>query len=462
MSKSRHRILFFSATSSPIGGVETWLDRACRYLGERGFDPVVGLVRGLRFNVPERFREFHPNLETFDVDGRGLDREGRIRAVMRCLRRVRPDIVLPLGVLDANAAVLRCKAAGAPLRLVGRAQGNLPPMLADLEDYRDGFDMVVCPGRLTARYLTQCAEFSPVRVRHVSNGADLPTTPRTERASHAPLRLGYVGRFTQQDKRILDLPELCRCLAERGLDYRLEIAGDGPSRDELLGRLGPYQRRITYHGALAHEDVYTRILPNLDVLLLFSSSEAFGIVLAEAMMNGVVPVTSRYVGFRSERLVVDGEHGLSFPIGDMSAAADAVARLAESADLLPRLSQAARDHATCRYTWKQCLSGWQRCLEELLTLPPVAGHLPVHAAAASSTGRLNRIGMPPAAVDVVRRVRRRVLGPSVPPGGEEWPLFHRHHSEERLRHIDNACRSIEQAASQQHDRAPCPQPATVC
>ena len=327
---SSERILFLSTTGSPIGGVQTWLDNSCVYLAQHRFDPIVGLVRGQKSNDPGQFRQFHPNLNDIEIDGQGLDREGRIRALGRCIRRVNPKIVIPLGVLDGNEACIRAKRSGADLRLIGRAQGNLPPMLADLEDYRDHFDQVVCPGALTRQYLIERAGFSENRVRHIPNGADVATTPRIIREPGEPLRLGYVGRMTRNDKRVLDLIPLCAELKRRGSRVQLIVVGDGPSRSELESGLEPFRDFVAVDDSKRHDELYSEVFPNLDCLLLLSSSETFGIVLAEAMMNGVVPVTSEYIGFQSERLVVDGVHGLSFPVGDVVSAVDAIESLVET------------------------------------------------------------------------------------------------------------------------------------
>ncbi|MCE7930728.1 MAG: glycosyltransferase [Xanthomonadales bacterium PRO6] len=436
------RVLFFMNSSSPLGGVETWLDRIRANLSKNGFEPIVGLVRGLRYNLPDRYRAHHPELETFEIDGRGLNREGRVRALMRCIRALRPDVALPMGIVEANEAVIRCKQRGQAVRLVAHAQGNLPPMLADLRLYRDWFDRVVCPGRLTRRFLVEFAGFAPERVVHIANGADTPLADRLPRRPGAPLRLGYIGRLSQPDKRVLDLIPLCRELERLGVDFELHVVGCGACRGELEEGLENWGNRVRLHGALPHEEIYRRIFPNLDALILTSASEAFGIVLVEAMMHGVVPVTSRYYGFHSEGLVKDGETGLSFEVGDMEAAALAVQRLERGSALLQELSAHAQEHGRL-YTWQRSLDAWQAELADLSKEPVVqASTLPI-APVANPRGRLERLGVPDGLIDGLRRLRRATLGAAVPPGGEEWPLFHRGHSADTVADIQSALLTLE-------------------
>jgi glycosyltransferase involved in cell wall biosynthesis len=442
------RLLFFMHTTSPIGGVETWLDRANEHLSRNGFDTVVGLVRGQRFNQPERYREYHPQLDTVEVDGRGLAREGRVRALMRCIGKVKPDIVLPLGIVDANEAVIRRKLGGDKVRLLGRAQGNLEPMLADLRTYRDWTDRVICPGRLTRRVLVEWAGYHPERVLNISNGADEPFVLREPRRAGSPIRVGYVGRLSQPDKRALDLIPLCRELLRLGVDFELDVVGDGPCREQLRGEMEEWGTRIRMHGALRQEEIYRRIYPSLDVLAMTSASEAFGIVLVEAMMHGVVPVSSRYDGFHNEQLVVEGETGLSFAVGDMAAAAAAIRGLQRETAQLEHLSDAARLHGRA-YTWQTSLQRWQCALEALAAEPVVhASEFPAVPETRRS-GRLERWGVPAGATDMLRRLRRAALGPAVLPGGEEWPLFHRSHSPEVLAEVAHAIASLEHSGAPQ-------------
>ncbi|WP_171187041.1 glycosyltransferase family 4 protein [Alienimonas chondri] len=300
-------------------------------------------------------------------------------------------------------------------------------MLADLAGLRDVVDAVVCPGNLTRRFLVGPAGFDPTRVRHIPNGADGPTVPRVTGPPGGPLRLVYVGRMSEGDKRVSDLPRLCRTLGDRGIDYRLTVVGDGPARDAVAAGMAPFAERAEMLGALPVRKVYEEIYPRADVLLLFSASEAFGIVLAEAMRNGVVPVTSRYVGFQSEGLVVEGTHGLSFPVGDTAAAADRVAALAADRALLARLSAAGTRHADEHYSWERCLSAWEQALGTLAEAPSRAVSAETlrrtFADRPALSGRLDRLGVPRAVTDIIRRARRTTLRAAVPPGGEEWPLF---------------------------------------
>jgi len=446
------RILFFMATSSSVGGVETWLDRFCERWAGSEFEVIVGLVRGSESHSPRRFRDFHPHLQVVEVDGAGLDCHGRVLALMRCIRSVRPDMVFPMGVVEAFEATIRCQQAGATVKLMARTQGNLPAMLADLRAYRNWVQMVICPGRLAMDMLVHWGGFQSERMRHVPNGSDRPVHFRVLPERSAPLRLGYVGRMTQGDKRSTDLIRFHQALTATETPFTLDIVGDGPCFQQIQSAIGNADN-VTLHGALAHAEVYERVFPRLDVMMLFSTSESFGIVIPEAMMHGVVPVTSEFIGVYSERLNLHGETGLTFSVGDMQMAAQQIMKLHLDRALLKKLSTNGMKHAQ-RFTWEACLDGWGQALREAVAESPVKSPQPFIELSRPTPSRLTRLGMPSTVVDLLRRLRRLFFGTAVPPGGEEWPLFRRHYSEEELREIEMITRRIDQRAKVQHRQDP--------
>src|SRR4051812_5474833 len=76
------------------GGVERIIEALAARLPAHGFRVVVGLARGDRFHLPDRYRSEYPSLTCVEIDGRSGTREGRLRGLRRTLRQVRPDVVL--------------------------------------------------------------------------------------------------------------------------------------------------------------------------------------------------------------------------------------------------------------------------------------------------------------------------------------------------------------------------------
>ena len=444
---SSRRILFCLPTASVIGGVETWTSQVVPYLEKRGWTVVVGLAKGLKYNQPKRFRRFHPHMASVVIDGRGFDREGRIQELLRCFQKVKPDIVVPLGMVDAFWAFFRWRAAGSTARLVMRNQGILSQLLLQIEQFGPHADCVGSASRLVVQFATDYCRIPGNRARHLPNGVRPPLVATTPGKDLPRIRIGYVGRFTTRDKRILDLVEFCKVLREENINCSVNIVGSGPADERLRSELETpdYAKMVRFHGGLPHEEVYKTIYPNLDVLVLFSESESFGIVLAEAMAHGVVPVSSEYLGCRSEGLVRHSETGLLFPVGDVRQAVACVRRLQRDPRLLQSLSTAGRRYVSDRLTSKRCLNQWHETLEEVLERP-VQETVPGEHVPTTASGRLERLGLSRQMIHSLRRWRRGIFGPAVAPGGEEWPLFDRHHDPSDLERVDRAVRALEERA----------------
>ena len=103
------------------------------------------------------------------------------------------------------------------------------------------------------------------------------------------------------------------------------IIGEELYFQRLMPRIEQYQKdgRWRFMGTLDPEHM-AMYYPNLDVLVLpsLNSTEAFGLVQIEAMMNGVPCVASNLPGVRQPVKI----HGMGkvVPIGDSAALADAV------------------------------------------------------------------------------------------------------------------------------------------
>ena len=130
---------------------------------------------------------------------------------------------------------------------------------------------------------------------------------------------------------------------------RLLLVGDGECTEALRAqatRLGvdsrvSFQRAIdddTLRAAYAEADAF--VLPSID------RSEAFGLVLLEAMRAGVPVVASDVRGSGIGHVVAQKRSGLLVPPGDANALADALARLAADMDLRQHLGSAG--HARWR------------------------------------------------------------------------------------------------------------------
>jgi glycosyltransferase involved in cell wall biosynthesis len=157
--------------------------------------------------------------------------------------------------------------------------------------------------------------------------------------------LVYVGRLEQQQKRIHDLVPIVRGLGERGMDFELEIVGDGPERQALARELAAEvgQGRARFSGWLNGDAAIERIR-RADVMLLTSAYEGLPLALLEGMGNGVAPiVTDLASGHR--QLITQGENGFLIPVGDIAGFVEQIAILNQDRDRLQRVRMSAWETA---------------------------------------------------------------------------------------------------------------------
>lgn len=169
---------------------------------------------------------------------------------------------------------------------------------------------------------------------------------------HPPLRLCAIGRF-DVTKGFDVLLEACRLLADRGVDFRLTLAGGGGVAFGLGGmgakifRLRSELRledRVDMPGIVSH-DALPALLRRQDVFLapcvvdpVTGKRDGIPNVVIEAMAHGL-PVIATNVNALPE-VVRDGETGLVVPPHDPAALADAVERLARDPEAARRLGAA--------------------------------------------------------------------------------------------------------------------------
>ena len=438
------RILFISQAASPVGGVETWLDRIVAACGQAGGEPHVGLVRGAKVHDPDRFREQHSGLPVLEIDGRGLNAEGRVRAVVRAIRRLQPDICVPLTLVDSHEAACRAKAAGLPVRYLQSIHGNVSAQIADAWRYGSWADLAVCPANLTTRLLA-AGGMPGDRLRRVPNGAEPPRYARRSRPAGSPIRLAFVGRLAGNEKRVGDLVPLLDELDRLQVGYVLRIAGDGPLRAQLEQAVAVRRLagRVTFTGRLSQAELYEHIYPDTDVLLMFSESEAFPVAVVEAMMHGLVAVSSRFIGAQAEGLLREGKTALFFNVGDLRTAAENIKRLAADEAAWRQMSAQAQAAVATGYSWEACCRSWLQAFEEVMHLPLRLG-TPLSNRPLRGGGLLDRLGVSPGVRDFLRRSRIRLLGvPAAQIGGEEWPFVNTFHAPGTLAEIEALSRRLD-------------------
>jgi len=252
--------------------------------------------------------------------------------------RERPRAILSLMPL-ANSLNVLSAWLGPPGSRAVLSERNMESIALDADFSAEGTRLLHPICRLTyprAAGIIACSEGVAERVRSVYPtvadriiGILNPVAPAELRMEEPPHRwlgdrevpcLIAVGRLHEQK----DLPTLLRTVARVREDrsVRLLILGDGPMRSDVehaVAELG-----LTNDVCLlGHRTDVRRYLAHADLMLHTAQWEGFGLVIAEALAEGV-PVVSTDCPSGPSEILAGGRYGRLAPVGDDEALARAV------------------------------------------------------------------------------------------------------------------------------------------
>lgn len=238
--------------------------------------------------------------------------------------------------------------------------------VAAMADWCDGF--ICVSEELVAKVHATIPRYPIERIRAVPLAAESFPHPRGGREDlTVPLQVGFVARLERDQKRADLLPALIGAVRRIGTPVQWRIVGDGSRRRPLERSLGG-AADVTFHG-MVRDDEYRHILGQLDVIVFLSEYEGTPLAMLDAMAAGAVPVFPA-IGGLAERYASDVRAGCVYPAGDIEAAAQRIAALAQEpqlADLSRRCRERVAGHSPAAYA-----ASYARALDELIAAPRIS------------------------------------------------------------------------------------------
>ncbi len=361
------RILFANSIQM-FGGAEVWFLTIARALRQRGH--WVGLVCRRATELAARAREEGIPVFPFRF---GAD-VGPLSVARACslLRRLRPQAVITNQDKELRTFGLASRLTGIGAVVHRRAIDH--PLKNNLR-YRLTYTWlaraVVANSESTRRTLVQSAPWlERQRLEVIYNGVDPrlfeggpdPELRATWGCGDGCTVVGFVGQLDERKGIQILLPAFER-VAARVPGARLVLVGRGPlaSLVEQFQRNSPVGGRVVLAGF--QRDI-PRIMRSIDVLVLPSLWEGFGIVLIEAMAAGK-PVVASDVSSIPEIVVAD-RTGLLVPPNDVEALARALERVLGDCALAARLGAAGRVRVRELFTLDRMVDRWERLVKEVV------------------------------------------------------------------------------------------------
>jgi glycosyltransferase involved in cell wall biosynthesis len=362
-SAARIRLLHVITTLDP-GGAENHLLSLITAADRTRFDISVIYLKGRGGLAPELERLGVP-VQCVDV-GRRYTPAGLLR-LLRAIRQLRPDIVhTHLFRADLYGGIA-ARLAGVPAVVSTRHNDEdflrhplwrlLHRLISSCED------RIIAISDHVGRYTIEIGVDNPGKVQRIYYGLDPERFTRPQRPGMPGMDvgralraefgvgpehylLGVVARLVPQKGHRYLLEALALAVPEEP-SLRLLIAGQGPLREHLEAqarRLG-LDRHVVFAGW--RSDV-ANIMAALDLLVLPSLWEGFGLVLLEAMALQKPIVATRVSAI--PEVVEDGVTGLLVPPADPAALAAAILRLARDRELGREMGRRGRLRLEERFT----------------------------------------------------------------------------------------------------------------
>lgn len=346
------------------GGPVVWLMRFPNTLREHGLNVRVRLMT---WDAPEQGVVLKSLRDQgFDVAcQRFSDTESNIRWHLSNLNDSPPDIFVPNLVTPALYAARWARAAGIPT--VGILHSDDRFYSAVQQEFVFGrsefaLSSIVC---VSGELERQVRERQPANTRTVRVPYGVPTPDGTARKIQGRLRIGYVGRLAEEQKRISEVARAFCRVTQQLEGVEATIYGDGPDRQSVVDILANEggSAKVTLAGPIPSDQIQRRLVDECDTVVLLSDYEGLPISLLEAMACGLVPVC---LNIRSgiPELIDHGVTGLLVDDREDSFTA-AIKCLRNDDALWHRQSEAVRKRVKAAYSLETAAALWVELFNSL-------------------------------------------------------------------------------------------------
>jgi glycosyltransferase involved in cell wall biosynthesis len=352
------KILVVAPSAYLLGGVQDWLHMLILGLRKRGYNINIAVPNN-HFHNGNKYSQYYSDIDPiFFTDQTGTI-SGRISALSCLLINYQADIIVGVNIGDLYLAYATSYQYLNKSRLTMTIHAIEGDYFGDIGRYNSLLDGVITTNKLTQKMVKSLNLIEDAKVLYCPYGVE-SNINHTSILKPQNLRIAWVGRFENQQKRILDLYDILTSLEDYDISFTLSIAGDGPLKNKIQNDLKKWIKvgKVNIVGFLRKDQLKSFYASN-DILLITSEWETGPIVAWEAMLSGLVIVSSQYVGISSENALIHEETALLYPIGAGKLAAQQVSRL-EDIHLFQRLVNNGRSMATFRYTQQVSLDNWEQ------------------------------------------------------------------------------------------------------
>jgi glycosyltransferase involved in cell wall biosynthesis len=177
---------------------------------------------------------------------------------------------------------------------------------------------------------------------------------------HESKQIILLARLMPQ-KRIDLMIDAWALLAKDYPDWHVKVLGEGLQRPQLETKIHELHLQESFLLPGEVKDV-TNELQQSDILCLTSEYEGFGIVLIEAMANGIPVIAFEYVGVHD--IIDNGTDGVIVPFGDVQTYSEQLRKLMTDSELRQRFAGEAL-HSVHKFDKEKVMARWDELFNSL-------------------------------------------------------------------------------------------------
>lgn len=353
VEEKERTIIFDMGAQALYGGVETMVTDIVCELNQRCVKAYAIYPHEKHF-LPEKCRDYVHTFNFFtnregercehtywgSTDLQDIDVKERLRMFIAMLEEMLPcTIVLSMINMVYLAAVYLKRKYPGQVKIISMMHSPVFENCLSNQREADELDHILCVGQNIKQNLIQNFGVPEGKVAYHINPV-IGTEYMSERmfGDAGKIRIGMVSRLDKYQKRADRIPELISELEACGVDYILDIVGDGDQYeflDEAIKR-NDWNDRVRLLGRLDGA-----LIPDFwmehDIYVNISEFEGLSIAMLEAMLYGAVPVVTD-VNEEIHAVITDGHSGFLCAVSDFKGMASCIAKLQKERARLQMMS----------------------------------------------------------------------------------------------------------------------------
>lgn len=312
---NRTKVVFI-INNFALGGVERLLCGVLSHLDRSAMDITIITVLGAEGPLRSEFERLgvalkhvgsneNPGSSLWAKAIWSLKVPGLLLGLRSMLMEVNPDVVITSLYQADVLGVVAVKLAGVKRRIfIQHDVEPLNPMRSWLKRVTAvaHASEVVAVSKTVSKYLQEKWAIPKDKIKLIYNGVEFVSTAPSSRENPV---IGFIGRMEKVKGPDILIEALSILKEKYDLAPRVKMVGEGSLRKELE-KGAPDNVEFTGENKNLHE-----VLGEIDILVVSSRLEGFGLVVLEGLAANKIVVASDISAFRE--LIEDGENGVLFP-----------------------------------------------------------------------------------------------------------------------------------------------------